>query len=407
MAPGELSTRLRSLLGPGADLGIAEDGVPVVRPRDEASCALLLRTASLEGWRVRVAGAGTWMPPDGDVDLALSTTGLTALGPVSAADLVATAQTGIRWDALRSGLADAGAWLAHDAPGGDRTLGSLLATASAGPLRAGYGPLRDHVLGLTLITGDGRITRVGGRVVKNVAGYDVAKLAVGSFGAFGVITTVHLRLRAVPRADVTLVAAGSRDALLDAARSVLDQGFSPAALELLSPAAAAADEWALGVRLCGTEVEVAAERAGVHEASRLAFVERTGPAAAEFWQQLLGGVGRAPVTARLGALPASLEDALDLVALHLDEPVRDWISVTVPAGTVRWSGRATGEALARFRTSAAAREWPVTLERAPAELRARIGVFGSYREGSARLVAGLKAAFDPAGVLVTPLGTGA
>jgi glycolate oxidase FAD binding subunit len=407
MARGELSTRLRSLLGASADFGTADDGVPVVRPRDEAGCALLLRTASLEGWRVRIEGAGTWMPPDPTVDLAIGTARLAALGPVSATDLVATAQTGIRWDALRSGLADAGAWLAHDAPGGDRTLGSLLATGSAGPLRAGYGMLRDHVLGLTLVTGDGRVARVGGRVVKNVAGYDLAKLAVGSFGAFGVITSVHLRLRTVPRADLTLEAAGGRDGLIEAARSVLDAGISPAALELISPAAASADTWTLGVRLCGTEVEVAAERAAVQEASGLQFSEHAGPQAAAFWARILDSVAQSPVTMRLGALPASLEDALDLVALHLDEPGRDWIGVTIPAGTVRWSGTASSEVLARFRTAAAAREWPVTLERAPADVRSRIGVFGAYREGVARLVGGLKAAYDPAGILVTPLGTGA
>jgi hypothetical protein len=203
------------------------------------------------------------------------------------------------------------------------------------------------------------------------------------------------------------VAAGRRDALLEAARSVLDAGISPAALELASPAAASAGEWILGVRLCGTEVEVGAERAGVQEASGLAFGEHTGAAAAGFWSHLLEGVGEAPATVRLGALPASLEEALDLVALHLDEPVRDWVSVTVPAGTLRWSGRASAEALVRFRGAAAAREWPVTLERAPADVRARVGVFGSYREGAARLVGGLRAAFDPAGILVTPLGTGA
>lgn len=404
MARGELSTRLRSLLGAAADFGTASDGVPTVLPRSEAACALLLRTASLEGWRVRVEGAGTWMPPAGEADLALRTGGLNALGPVNAADLVVTTQTGIRWDALRRGLADAGAWLAHDAPGGDRTLGSLLATGSAGPLRAGYGMLRDHVLGLTLVTGDGRVIRVGGRVMKNVAGYDVAKLAVGSFGAFGVISSVHLRLRTVPRADVTLAAPGSRDVLLEAARSVLDAGISPAALELISPAAAAVPQWTLGVRLCGTDVEVAAERAAVQEASRLAYAEHTGADAAAFWARVLGAVSRAPATARLGALPASLEDALDLVALHLDEPIRDWISVTVPAGTVRWSGTAGAEALTRFRMAAAEREWPVTLERAPWEIRSRIGVFGSYREGTSRLVSGLKAAFDPADILVTPLG---
>jgi FAD/FMN-containing dehydrogenase len=405
MARGELSPRLKSLLGPAATVGAAPGGAPLVAPDSAAACALLLRTASLEGWRVRVEGGGSWIPRDAPADVVLSTARLAALTEVNPADLVATADAGIAWSDLRRGLADRGTWLAHDAPGGDRTLGSLLATATAGPLRAGFGMLRDQVLGLTLVTGDGRTMRVGGRVMKNVAGYDLAKLAAGSFGGFGVVTSVHLRLRAVPRADVTLVAAGQRDALLDAAREILLAGLSPASLELAAPQATAASSWTLAVRLTGTGDEVGADRLAVTKAAPLPFGERTGADAAAFWSGLLGGVLAAPLTARLGAMPDGLEDALDLLAHHLDEPVRDWITVTVPAGVVRWSGRATAEALLRFRTAAAEREWPVTLERAPWEIRSRVGHFGAYREGVARLVGGLRHAFDPAGVLVAPLGT--
>src|SRR5207249_3367547 len=82
--------------------------------------------------------------------------------------------------------------------------------ATAGPLRQGFGAVRDHVLGVTFVTGDGRLVHSGGRVVKNVAGYDLTKLEAGGFGAFGVIVLVHLRLRALPRADQTFVLAGTR-----------------------------------------------------------------------------------------------------------------------------------------------------------------------------------------------------
>jgi glycolate oxidase FAD binding subunit len=304
---------------------------------------------------------------------------------------------------LRRGLADRGAWLAHDAPGGDRSLGSLLATGTSGPLRAGFGQLRDQVLGLTLVTGDGRVIRVGGRVVKNVAGYDLAKLAAGSFGAFGVVTTVHLRLRAVPRADLTLLAQGRRDDLVDAARAVLATGVTAAALELLSPRAGGAPVWTLAVRLVGTDAEVAADRQAVVESGAV-FSEHTGGAAAEFWTSVLEGAAVAPLTLRVGAMPDALEEALDLVALHLDEAVADWISATAPAGVLRWSGRVTPDTLLRFRTAAAEREWPVTLERAPWAVRSRVAHFGAYREGVLRLVNGLRRAFDPAGVLVAPLG---
>jgi FAD/FMN-containing dehydrogenase len=110
-------------------------------------------------------------------------------------------------------------WLALDPPGRpERSIGSVIATATAGPLRHGFGPVRDHVLGCSVATGDGRLVNAGGRVVKNVAGYDLTKLQVGGFGGFGIIAEVHLRLRALPRADVTLLARGARDALTSGAR---------------------------------------------------------------------------------------------------------------------------------------------------------------------------------------------
>src|SRR5439155_834709 len=105
-----------------------------------------------------------------------------------------------------------------------RTLGSVVATATAGPLRHGFGAVRDHILGVTFVTGDGRLVQSGGRVVKNVAGYDLTKLEAGGFGAFGVIVLVHLRLRALPRADQTFVLAGTREDLTQVAGDVSAAG---------------------------------------------------------------------------------------------------------------------------------------------------------------------------------------
>jgi glycolate oxidase FAD binding subunit len=400
MAERELVLRLRRLLGDAA-LGEAVDAhPPIVLPSDEAQCALLLRTASLEGWRVAIAGARTWdAPPEADV--ILSTDHLTTLGPIDVADLVGTAAAGVRWSTLRRMLADQGAWLAQDAPGADRTLGSILATGTSGPLRAGFGGARDHVLGLTLVTGDGRVVHAGGRVVKNVAGYDVAKLALGSFGAFGIITSVHFRLRAVPRADTTLLTLGSRDTLLDAGRAIHSSGLCPGAMELLSPTAGRASEWTLAVRLLGTDAEVAAERNALHAAAPLPWTSLPSAEAGAFWPKIEHAVLDRPVTLRVGADPTSLEQALDLVALHLDERVTDWLTATLTAGVIRWSGNAQPHELRRLRNAAAQLEWPLTLERAPWEVRAAVGRFGAYREGVGLLVQRLRAAFDPAGVLVT------
>jgi FAD/FMN-containing dehydrogenase len=402
MAARGLADRLRQLLGDGALTAGSGTQQPVARPADEAQCALLLRTASIEGWRVAIAGAGSWSTPP-EADLVLATDRLATLGPIDAADLVASAQAGVRWSALRSGLAEQGAWLAHDPPGANRTLGSVLATATAGPLRAGFGSARDHVLGVTLVTGDGRIVRAGGRVVKNVAGYDLAKLALGTFGAFGVITSAHVRLRAVPRADTTLVTESTRDTLLEAGRDIQSAGLSPAALELLSPSAGRTNDWSLAVRLLGTDAEVAADRDALVATARLSWTPLPAQSAAEFWPRIARAVLETPVTFRLGADPSALERALDLIALHLDERVADWLTATLPAGVVRWSGNAEAHALRRLRSAAAQLEWPMTLERAPWPVRSEVGHFGAYREGVVRIVRGLREAFDPAGVFVTSL----
>src|SRR5439155_315370 len=217
-----LVDRVRALLGDDAvDVAATHDGVPRVAPASPDAVALLLGTAREEGWHVRIEGAGSWLPTDAPVDLALTTRRLDKIPAIEPQDLSATAEAGIGCDLLRQQLADRGTWLALDPPGlAGRTLGSVVATATAGPLRHGFGAVRDHLLGVTFVTGDGRLVQSGGRVMKNVAGYDLTKLAAGGFGAFGVIVLVHLRLRALPRADQTRVPEGSGDEWISASPGI-------------------------------------------------------------------------------------------------------------------------------------------------------------------------------------------
>ena len=395
--------RVRSLLGPDALVDTDHSGMPRVAPRSEAAVALVLGTAAQEGWRVRIEGAGSWVPADAPADLALTTRNLNSITRLEAADLLATVGAGVPWPALQSALADAGVWVAADAPGGGgRTTGGVVAAGSAGPLRTGFGGLREQVLGLTVVTGEGRIVRAGGRVVKNVAGYDLTKLAVGSFGGFGVITSLNLRLRAVPRADLTLRATAERDALMDAARALLDAGLTPAALELLSPAAAgeAGEAWTLGVRLLGSAPAVDADRERATGAAGIALTALGAAEAGGFWHEALARVDASPVTLRLGALAEAMDDALDMLLHHLDEA---WIMAGIGAGGIRWSGNPATERVRLLRHAAAQREMPLTLERAPWPVRGQLGHFGAYREGVGQLVGALRKTLDPAGVLLVPL----
>jgi len=396
-----LLAQVRDALGADA---IERDpqGLPRAVPDSTDAVAQVVGLAHEHGWKLRVEGRGTWFPADAPADLALSTRALDAVEFVSPADLVAGMKAGMPLELLRRRLGDDGMWLALDPPGRpERSIGSVLATATAGPLRQGFGPVRDHVLGLTVVTGEGRVVRPGGRVVKNVAGFDLTKLQVGGFGAFGIITECTLRLRAVPRADRTLIARGPRDHLTSLARALTAARLSLSTLELFSPAIAAESDWVLAVRLLGTDEGVLAETGRLEAASDLPWSPLSHERAASFWhlaaRAVLGGL----VTLRLGALQDGLDDTLDLVAGVLDEGL-----VTAGAGStggIRWSGEANVAALRSLRRSAAAREIPVTLERAPWDLRHALGHFGAYREGVSQLVGRLRGTFDPSGVLSVAL----
>jgi glycolate oxidase FAD binding subunit len=386
--------RVRALLGAEAvDLAPVRDGVPRVAPPTADAVALLLGTAHEEGWHLRIEGSGSWMPSDAPADLALTTRRLDRVVAIEPQDLMATVEGGLGFDLLRHQLADRGTWLGLDPPGAQgRTIGSVLATASTGPLRHGFGSVRDHVLGLRVVSGDGRIVESGGRVMKNVAGYDLTKLQVGGFGAFGVIVLVHLRLRALPRADVTAVLEGARDELARVAEDVIAAGLEPAALELVSPALARRERWTLAVRLAGSAALVAAAEVGLRTATGGRVAELRAEEAAAFWRHAAEGLAARAVTLRLGGVASATEELLDLMQHQLGD---EWMTATPSTGVLRWAGDATAERLRRVRRALAALEVPLTLERAAWPLRSVVGHFGAYREGVGPLVSELRRTFDP------------
>jgi len=397
-----LLDKVRSLLGAESVLDPGRAGVPPrVAPASPDAVALLLGTAHEEGWRVRVEGAGTWMPPDAPADLALTTRRLDRVPAIAPQDLTATAEAGIGCDLLRQQLADRGAWLAVDPPGlAGRTLGSGVATGASGPLRQGFGPVRDHLLGVTFVTGDGRIIQSGGRVMKNVAGYDLTRLQAGGFGAFGVIVLVHLRLRALPRADTTFVLEGGREDLTQVSEDIRASGLAPAALELVSPALARRERWVLAVRLAGSAALVASEEAALRAAARSRFAPLRAEEAHAFWMRAAEGLATRPLTFRIGGLPEGGDELLDLLQHQVGD---EWVSASPGVGVIRWAGDTTPERLRHLRRTLAEQEVPLTLERAPWPLRSAIGHFGRYRENVSPLVSGLRRTFDPGGHFVVAI----
>jgi glycolate oxidase FAD binding subunit len=195
-------------------------------PADEL--AQRLSGAASDGATVRFAGGDTKRSWTGGAELPdvveISTLGLDAVHEHNEGDLTAVVDAGVRMADLQERLAGAGQMLALDPPlgaGEGATVGGVVATADSGPLRHRYMGARDLVVGATLVLSDGTVVRTGGKVIKNVAGYDLAKLFTGSFGSLGAIATVSLRLHPLPPATATAVGrSGDPSVVADAASTL-------------------------------------------------------------------------------------------------------------------------------------------------------------------------------------------
>jgi len=173
----------------------------VALPENTAEIAAVLRTASEHGLAVVPVGGGTklhWGPPPERCDLLIDTCCLNQVLEHAAGDLVVRVQAGVTMGALAETLARGGQELALDVPDPDATVGGTLAAAVAGPRRLRYGTARDLLIGATVVLADGTVARSGGKVVKNVAGYDLGKLFTGSYGTLGVIAEATFRLHPLP-----------------------------------------------------------------------------------------------------------------------------------------------------------------------------------------------------------------
>jgi glycolate oxidase subunit GlcD len=211
----------------------------VVAPATAEEACEVLRLAARERWAVVPAGTGTWLDagnPLRRADVIISTRRMQRLIEHEPADLVATAEAGLRLDALNAELGRAGQWLPLDPPNDGRaTIGGVVATGIGGAQSFGYGAPRGSVIGMRVALADGRLIKAGGRVVKNVAGYDLCKLFTGSYGTLGLILELTFKLRPTPAETVTIIASGSLDFLLRSARATLDARLLPVAIELISP----------------------------------------------------------------------------------------------------------------------------------------------------------------------------
>jgi glycolate oxidase FAD binding subunit len=231
---------------PGACAALAADGKApecIVYPTTAEEVAAVLRSAAERGLGVipcrNATKLGVGNPPR-RYDVALSLKDMNRVWHYEPADLTITAEPGMKFGDFQHFVGRQGLWLPLDPPGGARaSLGGIVATNAAGPLRLTYGAPRDMVLGMKIATTAGKIIKAGGRVVKNVTGYDIGKLLIGSYGTLGVIVEVSFKLFPVPAERATIaIKSGTLGIARDLRRRLLQSPLMAGRLVLLDAAAA-------------------------------------------------------------------------------------------------------------------------------------------------------------------------
>jgi glycolate oxidase FAD binding subunit len=353
--------------------------------REELGAAL--SAASEAGTPVRFRGGGTklgWPAPPRAEVLELSTAGLNSIVEHNAGDLTAVLEPGVLLADAQATFAKAGQMLALDPPDSGATIGGVVATADSGPLRARYGGARDLVVGMRVALSDGTLAKSGGKVIKNVAGYDIAKLFTGSFGTLGAIVEVAVRLHPLPPRTATVLGNSSNPDELARGAGAL--------------AGSALEQFGLDVRWQGGRGAVLSRFAGAAPLPQAETAElllrREGlsteivEADAPLWDEQRAGQ-RGPLVVKVSALPTELPRLLR-AADDLDGAVVGraalgvwWVRLEQPSAA----------AVERLR-----RDWIAVVQDRPGDLE--VDPWGPMEPATLALMQRVKERFDPAGVCV-------
>ncbi len=408
-----LAASARAVVGsaavrPGAD-GDAVDGVVpelVVEPPDGRVLAETLAWAAAEGRRVLIQGGGTkvdWGPRPSRLDVLLSTRRLDAVLDHRHGDLTATVEAGATLAAVNEALARHEQWIPLDPPGADRaTIGGIIATNDSGPRRHRHGSPRDLIIGVELALVDGRRVKAGGIVVKNVAGYDLARLLTGSFGSLAAILSASFKLAPRPPASRTvLVATDSIDDLGAIALALTAGQLTPTAIESQLPERRLLVRFETVAAATADQADRAVALAGEHR-GRATVLD--GESEQALWRAHGARPWAGPgLVLKVTALPADLAATLGWIERAAGERRLGWEAVGragLGVQLIRLEGAVEPQAglITDLRTRLVSGRGSAVLLRGSPELKAQVDAWGSVGS-AAETMRAVKRQFDPMGVL--------
>ncbi|MGF1473340.1 MAG: FAD-binding oxidoreductase [Rubrobacteraceae bacterium] len=377
----------------------------VAEPGSVEEARELMKLARENGLAVAPRGSGTKTQlgnPPRELDLVISTGRMNEIVEYVPGDQIVRVQAGIKLSDLQEKLAEENQMVALDPPEEDATIGGLVAANSAGPSRYSYGTVRDLIIGIKVVLADGTVAKAGGKVVKNVAGYDLSKLFTGSMGTLGLIVEANFRLHPLREASRTVVAEieGGPQGVYAAVQDIARTQVEPTAIEL---------RYGEDEQLVATFVE--SIEGGIDEKVRVVThaLETHGEVRdAEEGNQLgsaLPPLEDGGVLIKVSAPPAELAAVLESVLGAAGRRGLDHPRITGHAGTgVTFAGLSGGsedalaEAVEEVREIWVRRGGGVVLLEAPGEIKARVGTWGPPRDDIG-LMGRVKEKFDSQGNL--------
>ncbi|MBD2429879.1 MULTISPECIES: FAD-binding oxidoreductase [Fischerella] len=374
----------------------------IVYPETTEQLAQVIREANRNQWRVLPYGSGSKLSWGGLVqgaDVVVSTEHLNKLIDHAVGDLTVTAEAGMKFSKLQEILAKANQFLALDPVTPSATLGGIVATADTGSLRQRYGSVRDQLLGITFVRADGQVAKAGGRVVKNVAGYDLMKLFTGSYGTLGVISQVTFRVYPIPEISTTVILTGRAEDVRQAAAILRNSALTPTQADLISTQLVS--ELGLGTGM-GLIVRFQSIAESVQEQSnRLVEVGQNlglqeaiyaGADEADLWQRLResihSGGNKSAIICKIGVLPTAAVEVLT-------RSPKGWIHIGSGLGVLRFEGE---KGLVEMRSLCENHRGFLTILTAPVAVKQGLDVWG-YTGNAGEMMRRIKLQFDEKGIL--------